>query len=180
MVGLKWEPKVGGFGCSSKAADPSLRPNSELVDGLFVPPSDPKKVNKMLKKQLKDTAGINWFDMGAPTITPDLKMDLELLKLRSVMDPKRHYKKTHFKSKSLPKYFQVGTVIEPATEFYTSRLTNKERKPRFADELLSDASLAQYRKRKVREIEDKNRPAGVDKWKIRGQSSRQRAKNRRH
>lgn len=38
-----------------------------------------------------------------------------------------------------------------------------------------------YRKRKVREIEEKNRPAGNDKWKRKsGQSRKQRGKQRRH
>ncbi|PIN03903.1 hypothetical protein CDL12_23570 [Handroanthus impetiginosus] len=90
-----------------------------------------------------------------------------LLQLRSAIDPKRHYKKGDSRSKTLPKYFQVGTVIESASEFYTGRLTKKERKATLADELLSDSALGKYRKRKVREIEEVNRPAGVDKWKIR-------------
>lgn len=40
---------------------------------------------------------------------------------------------------------QVGTVIEPASEYYTGRLTKKERKATIADELLHDTNLAQYR-----------------------------------
>lgn len=36
-----------------------------------------------------------------------------------------------------------------------------------------------FRKRRVREIEDKNRPAGNEKWKIKGKKSYQRAKQRR-
>lgn len=39
----------------------------------------------------------------------------------------------------------MGTVIESATEFYTGRLTKKNRKATLADELLSDTDLAQYR-----------------------------------
>lgn len=156
------------------------KPSSELMDGLFVPPNDPKKVNKLLRKQIKDTTGKNWFDMPAPTITPELKRDLQLLKLRGAMDPKRHYKKSGSKSKTLPKYFQVGTVIEPASEYYSGRLTKKERKTTLTEELFSDRKLGEYRKRKVREIEERNRPGGVDKWKNRGPQSRKRAKQRRH
>lgn len=40
--------------------------------------------------------------------------------------------------------------------------------------------LSCYRKRKVREIEEQNRPAGNEKWKIKGRQSRKRAKERRH
>ncbi|KAI3724828.1 hypothetical protein L1987_64595 [Smallanthus sonchifolius] len=187
-IGLSWEPQLPSllFGTktdkSQNVSESSLayKPNSELVDGLFVPPNDPKKVNKLLKKQVKDTTGKGWFDMPAPTLTSELKKDLKLLKLRNVIDPKRHYKKGDSKMNSFPKYFQVGTVVEPVSEYFTSRLTKRERKPTLADELLSDQSLKDYRKRKVREIEEKNLPGGVDKWKIKGKSSWKRAKQRRH
>ncbi|KAI3512431.1 hypothetical protein L1887_19747 [Cichorium endivia] len=191
IIGLSWEPKLpslvsgtknGSNHKSQNVSETSLlyKPNSELIDGLFVPPNDPKKVNKLLKKQVKDTTGKSWFDMPAPTLTPELKKDLQLLKLRNVIDPKRHYKKGDSKLNTFPKYFQVGTVVEPLSEYFTSRLTKRERKATLADELLSDPSLKVYRKRKVREIEEKNQPGGVDKWKIKGKSSWKRAKQRRH
>lgn len=184
-IGLSWQPKLNFLSstkkenCSSNAAESSVlyKPDSQLVDGLFVPPNDPRKLNKLARERVVDTAGKNWFDMPAQTITPELKKDLQLLKLRGVMDPKRHYKKGDTKLKSLPKYFQVGTVIEPASEFFTSRLTKKERKATIADELLADSNLHNYRKRKVREIEEVNRPAGVGKWKIKSSKF---AKKRRH
>ncbi|TXG71495.1 hypothetical protein EZV62_000074 [Acer yangbiense] len=188
VIGLSWEPKLPTLSSTSKtvsntstSSDNKLwRPNTELVDGLFVPPNNPKKLNKLLKKQVKDTAGTSWFDMPAATMTPELKKDLQLLKLRSVIDPKRHYKKGDSKSKTLSKYFQVGTVVESASDFFSSRLSKKERKATLADELLSDTKLGQYRKRKVREIEDQNRPAGNEKWKIRGRQTQRRSKQRRH
>lgn len=40
---------------------------------------------------------------------------------------------------------QMGTVIEPMSEFFSSRLSKKERKATLADELLSDQTLKQYR-----------------------------------
>ncbi|KAG5555403.1 hypothetical protein RHGRI_012818 [Rhododendron griersonianum] len=165
VIGLSWEPKLPllpsvtkNGSAKSQPLPPetvaAYRPMTELVDGMFLPPNDPKKLNKLMRKQVKNTAGKNWFDMPAPTITPELKKDLQLLK--------------------------VGTVIESASDFYTGRLTKNERKATLADELLSDQTLNQYRKRKVREINEKNRPAGVDKWKIRGKQSWKRAKQRRH
>ena len=53
----------------------------------------------------QNTAGPKWFDMPAPEITPEVKRDLQLLKLRNVLDPKRFYKKDN--DRKLPKYFQV-------------------------------------------------------------------------
>lgn len=192
VISLTWEPKLpslSSMSSSSRVDKPPhithqistlYKPTSELIDGLYVPPNDPKKLNKLLRKQVKDTTGNSWFDMPAQVVTPELKQDLQLLKLRGVMDPKRHYKKGDTKSKSLPKYFQVGTVVESASDFFSARLTKKERKARIADELLADSSLAQYRKRKVREIEELNRPAGNEKWKIKGKHTQKRAKERRH
>ena len=48
---------------------------------------------------------------------------MRLLKLRGTYDPKRFYK-TEDTSK-LPKYFQVGTVVEGAADFFSARLTKK-------------------------------------------------------
>lgn len=193
-IGLSWAPKLpslpttsGGGGGGSKtvsALNPSTvhaslwKPATELVDGLFVPPRDPKKLNKLAKKSVKDTSGKGWFDMPAPTITPELKKDLEVLQLRHVMDPKRHFKRSG-KSKALPKYFQVGTIIEPASEFYSSRLTKRERKATLVDEMLSDPALKSYRKRKVREIQESRTPGGNQKWKNKGKQTLKRAKDRR-
>ncbi|GAV64397.1 LOW QUALITY PROTEIN: Fcf2 domain-containing protein, partial [Cephalotus follicularis] len=195
VIGLSWEPPklpiLSSLRSKTPSASASVSPKksalwkhyTELVDGLFVSSNDPKKVNKLLRKQLKDTAGKSWFDMPAPTLTPELKKDLQLLKLRSAIDPKRH-KNGDSKSKTLPKYFQaslfVETIVESAEEFFSNRLTKKERKATIADELLSDSTFVQYRKRKIREIEEKSHPGGNEKWKIKGQQSRRRAKQRRH
>lgn len=51
------------------------------------------------------SAGKEWFDLPATTITPELKNDLRILKMRGALDPSRHYKKND--TKELPKYFQV-------------------------------------------------------------------------
>lgn len=192
VVGLSWQPQLPIPSLSKATGDPShttsqtkepsstiWKPDSELVNGLFVPPNDPRKLNKLLRQQVKDTAGKQWFDMPAPTITPELQKDLKLLQLRDAIDPKRHYKKSGSKSKALPKYFQVGTMVGSSLDYYSGRLTNRERKESIADELLSDQNFSAYRKRKVREIEEHRRPAGNEKWKIQGKSTRKRAKERR-
>ncbi|KAL5213008.1 hypothetical protein ABZP36_023855 [Zizania latifolia] len=186
---LSWAPKLpslpttsggkkGSGPIPSSAQESLYNPGSQLVDGLFVPPRDPRKANKLARKNVKDTTGKGWFDMPAPTITPELKKDLEILQLRHVMDPKRHFKRSG-KSKALPKYFQVGTVIEPASEFFSSRLTKRERKTTLVDELLSDQHLKNYRMRKVREIQESRTPGGNQKWKNKGKKTLKRAKDRR-
>lgn len=44
------------------------------------------------------TKGAGWFDMKAPEMTEEIQRDLELLKMRSVLDPKRHYKNNDMKA----------------------------------------------------------------------------------
>ncbi|KAH0448150.1 hypothetical protein IEQ34_021950 [Dendrobium chrysotoxum] len=186
-IGLSWAPKVSMPSSGKKdnlvdslsLSETSIwKAGSELVDGLYVPPREPKKLNKLLRKSMKDTTGKSWFDMPAPIITPELKTDLEILKLRNFIDPKRHFKKGD-KSRGPPKYFQVGTVVEPASEFFSGRLTKKERKSTLADELLSDRTFQTYRKRKVKEVNESRRPGGVSKWKIKGKATWKRANERR-
>lgn len=74
VVGLSWQPQLPIPSLSKAANDSSdtksqtevssralWKPNSELVDGLFVPPNDPRKLNKLLRQQAKDTAGRSWY-----------------------------------------------------------------------------------------------------------------------
>ncbi|XP_042462645.1 rRNA-processing protein fcf2-like [Zingiber officinale] len=186
-IGLLWAPKVlpsfggaknGSEMLHSQTKDLIEKSSVELVDGLYLPPRDPRKLNKLMKRNAKDTAGRSWFDMSAPKITPEIKNDLEILKLRHVIDPKRHFKRSE-NSKTVPKYFQVGTVIESASEFFSSRLTKKERKATLADELLHDDALKAYRKRKLREIHESHQTGGHEKWKHKGRQTWKRAKDRR-
>ena len=37
------------------------KPDSKLVDGLFVPPKIPRKLNKLLRKQVKGTTRTKWY-----------------------------------------------------------------------------------------------------------------------
>jgi hypothetical protein len=62
-----------------------------------------------LKKQ---TAGPDWFDLPAPTEAdlPRLHREVEALRLRNQLDPKRFYRKDEGEGKGvkgLPKYFAV-------------------------------------------------------------------------
>lgn len=99
----------------------------------------------------KASAGAQWFNMPKTELTPELRRDLQLLKMRGVLDPKRHYKKDSSKN-DVPEYSQVGTIIEGATEFYSSRLTNKERKQTLLEEIVSQEQENGRFKRKYDDI----------------------------
>ncbi|EDO34645.1 predicted protein, partial [Nematostella vectensis] len=99
----------------------------------------------------EQSAGPKWFDLPATTVTPELKQELKVLKMRHILDPKRHYKKND--SKELPKYFQMGTVVEGAADFYSSRIPKRSRKNNIVQELLADAQFRRYNKKKFLEIQ---------------------------
>ncbi|TPX34452.1 hypothetical protein SmJEL517_g02913 [Synchytrium microbalum] len=103
-----------------------------------------------------ETAGPKWFDMPATDITPEIKRDLQILKNRHVLDPKRFYKRQDKKTaKDLPKFFQIGTIVEGPAEFYSARIPRKQRKQNLVEELLQDAEKSQYLKKKFDEIQAK-------------------------
>jgi hypothetical protein len=85
-------------------------------------------------------------------VTPELKRDLQLLKMRDVLDPKRFYKKDARKS-AIPEFSQVGTIIEGPTEYFTGRLSNKERKRTLVEEILAGESATGRFKSKYNDIQ---------------------------
>jgi hypothetical protein len=89
--------------------------------------------------------------MPKTDLTPELRRDLQLLKMRNVLDPKRHYKKDNSKS-DVPAFSQVGTIIEGPTEFYSSRLKNKDRKQTMLEEVVSQEQDSGRFKRKYEDI----------------------------
>lgn len=88
--------------------------------------------------------------MRAPELTPEVKNDLQVLRMRSALDPKHFYKKNDLKT--LPRYFQIGKVVDSPADYYSGRLTKKERKKTIVDELMADAEFSKYNKRKYKEI----------------------------
>lgn len=132
-----------------------ITPGFEQLEAL--PPYD------LSKRQLKDarrkerskTKGKDWFNMGAPELTPEIRHDLQVVRMRSVLDPKHFYKKNDLKG--LPKYFQFGKVMDSPLDYYSGRLTKKERKKTIVDELMADAQFAKYNKRKYKKIIEEKR-----------------------
>lgn len=90
--------------------------------------------------------------MPRTDLTPELKRDLQLLKMRNVLDPHRHYKKDNGKMRP-PEYSQVGTIVEGPTEYFSSRINNKDRKRTFVDEVLSNEKDTGRFKKKYGDIQ---------------------------
>ncbi|KAF2405165.1 Fcf2-domain-containing protein [Trichodelitschia bisporula] len=104
------------------------------------------------RKNAPDTLP-DWYNIPRTNLTTELKRDLQLLNMRSVLDPKRMYKKQgKFK---IPEYSQVGQIVEGPTEFYSARLRNKDRKETFVEDALAGEVETGRFKRKYEEVQTK-------------------------
>ena len=92
--------------------------------------------------------------MPKSDLTPELKRDLQLLKMRNVLDPHRHYKKDGGKMQA-PEYSQVGTIIEGPTEYLSARIQNKDRKRTLVEEVLAGEQQNGRFKKKYGEVQTK-------------------------
>ncbi|KIX10377.1 uncharacterized protein Z518_01459 [Rhinocladiella mackenziei CBS 650.93] len=106
-----------------------------------------KKINDQI------SAGSDWFDMPKTNLTPQLRRDLQLIEMRSVLDPHRHYKKNNRRGK-IPTFSQTGTVIEGPTEFYSARIDKKDRSKNFVEEAMTTERETGRFKRKYSELQE--------------------------
>ncbi|CAC5420754.1 rRNA-processing protein fcf2,Deoxynucleotidyltransferase terminal-interacting protein 2 [Mytilus coruscus] len=116
-----------------------------------------RQQKKQRRKEREKTKGKNWYNMEAPEMTEEKKNDLMVVHMRKALDPKRFYKNND--TMSIPKYFQLGTVVESPADFYHSRVPKKQRKSNMVEELLADAEFRKYNKRKYVEIQEQKRKA---------------------
>ncbi|XP_050663902.1 deoxynucleotidyltransferase terminal-interacting protein 2 [Leptidea sinapis] len=151
----KLKSNIGSVNIEKEMEKSVLKPGIEKEHALPKYNVSEKKLRKLRKAERKKDKGPNWFNMKAPQMTPELRNDLKLLKMRSALDPKHFYKKNDMEV--LPKYFQVGRIMDSALDHTNERLTRKQRKRTMVDELLADAELQKYNKKKYKEIIDENR-----------------------
>lgn len=140
-----------------------LSPNFEKLHA--VPPVEisDKNLRKQRKAEREQSKGKKWYGLPATEMTEEIKHDLEVLQMRSVIDPKHFYKKNDLKV--LPKYFQIGKVMDSPIDFHSDRLTKKERKKTLVDELLADAEFSRYNKRKYNEIITEKQKTHYKAWR---------------
>jgi hypothetical protein len=66
--------------------------------------------------------------------------------MRNVLDPKRHYRAND--SKSLPKYFQIATVVNSPADSDAKEGSVRKAKRTLVQELMNDADFRRYNKSK--------------------------------
>ena len=138
-----------------KSVLPDNLENIEKVPKIFESSAN-KKMER--KKKREESAGKEWYNLPKTELTEELKRDFQVIQMRNALDSKHHYKRND--SKKLPKYFQVGTVVEGAHEFHSARITKKQRKRTMVEELLADAEFRRKNKKKFIEIQKKNLKGG--------------------
>ncbi|XP_013144344.1 PREDICTED: deoxynucleotidyltransferase terminal-interacting protein 2 [Papilio polytes] len=151
----KLKSNLGSVDVDKEMQKSVLQPGIEKAHRLPRYDISDKRLRAQRKKQREKTKGPGWFNMKAPEINEDLKNDLQVLKMRSVLDPKHFYKKNDMEV--LPKYFQVGRVENSALDHVNERMTRKQRKRTMVEELLADAEFQKYNKKKYKEILDDKR-----------------------
>ena len=124
--------------------------SGSLGGGRKIQTSFASSFRKAPRKQHDNTAGSGWFNMTPTPMTDQLKTDLSIIRNRNYIDPKKFYKSgDSFEGKVL----QVGTVIEGSSEYYSSRLTKRDRRQNLTEEIMSEAHVSNYAKRKYYEIQ---------------------------
>merc|ERR1711916_302980 len=88
-------------------------------------------------------------------MTPELETTFKLLEMRPYLYKDKHYKKS-MKWKQ-PTYFGVGTVMDDAKDYYSTRVKKRDRKQNLGEEFLSDPSLLSHVDKKMSEMKEKKR-----------------------
>ncbi|KAK4238589.1 hypothetical protein C8A03DRAFT_43706 [Achaetomium macrosporum] len=92
------------------------------------------------KKGPPDTLS-DWYNLPRTNLTPELKRDLQVLRMRDVVAMGKQFFKRDTRKDFVPEYSQVGTIIAGATDGINGCLTRKERKRTIVEEVLSSENL---------------------------------------
>ena len=94
---------------------------------------------------MKEDAGPAFFHIPRTDLTPELKRDLQLLKMRSVLSLGKQNWKKDTRKDMVPEFCHVGRIIEGPIEGSDQRLTRKERKQTIAGEILDGSTLGKFK-----------------------------------
>lgn len=104
-----------------------------------------------LAQKQPHTAGAAWFDMPATPMTPQLKRELDALRLSAALDPKR-FLRGGAKRDKVGEFFQVGHVIAPSTRATTLSSEKRVQKRSFVEDLVESEEAKAYARKKTKEV----------------------------
>ncbi|GFR40687.1 hypothetical protein Agub_g1278 [Astrephomene gubernaculifera] len=147
---IRWQAetdrvKAGSSSQKRLAAGTVAEKEKGLAKQLLAPPR-----SKVAEKE-SEADRKRWFELPTTKITDEVKQELRLLRLRGAYDPKRFYKS--FDETKFPKRFQIGTVVDNPQDFYSSRLTGRERGASITQELLADPVVTAVRKKRYAKLQ---------------------------
>ena len=127
-----------------------------VLDGIERPAEE-------LGRRKKPAGPPGFFDFRSTELTDDVRHDLEVIKMRTFINPKKHYKGQDHKW--APEKFQVGTVVVPAHEFYSAGMGKKELRRGALEGFKRDKATSSYVKRKFLEVQEKKNSGGKKSYK---------------
>uniref|UniRef100_A0A915Q2N9 Fcf2 pre-rRNA processing C-terminal domain-containing protein n=1 Tax=Setaria digitata TaxID=48799 RepID=A0A915Q2N9_9BILA len=127
-----------------------IKPGFEKYLGEGHIPKSWRALKRERKMDRERTKGDDWYNLPAGEMTEERERDLEIIQMRDSLDSKARYRKND--RHVLPKYFQVGFVVETKADFYSSRIPKKLRKKTIVEELLADVDLQTKQRKKYQEI----------------------------
>ena len=77
--------------------------------------------------------------MKVGELNEETKNDLTVIKMRSGLYKDHFFKKND--TDALPKYFEMGTIVDNAVDFYSTRVPKKQQKQTILEELIDDAKI---------------------------------------
>lgn len=137
----------------AKAVDAAL--SDTMLDGIEGPNAVEKYKKPPREKQ--------YFDFESTEMTDSVRHDLEVLRLRTFINPKKHYKGSDHRWK--PEKFQVGTVVLPAHEYYSQAGSKRQLKQGALAALKGDQGTRAYMKRKFMEAQEVAQAGGKKSYK---------------
>ncbi len=88
-----------------KAKQQEQREAEQQLAKTSIPQSGQYSKYCSLTQKLNHDKNSKWSDLPQGLLTEEARLDLKVIQMRGVMDPKRHYKKS--KLQRTPKFFQV-------------------------------------------------------------------------
>lgn len=115
---------------------------------------DPLKIIPNQKVEKLETAGEGWFNMPKAEITPELKRDWDILRMRSVF---RSGADLSEMPENPPDFIQVGVIKDNPIEGAKRRVGKKHRGKTIAEALAKDAEFRDFLERKYQKLVSKKK-----------------------
>jgi len=111
-------------------------------------------------------AARGWFELRAPELTDSVKRELAILRNRTFLDAKRHYK-TAREDRAVPTVFAIGTLVDGAggAGGGSRAPTRAVRAPTLVDTLLGDDKFTAYAGRAMDAVRARTTGGGKEAFK---------------